>query len=235
MNNIAENVTRPTWKVTETARQKVELDKLEKELADIGPELETSAILDIVVQELFSKDIYWENLIKKVWESYPKTLPTSNVWECSPQIDMPGFINSLQSAIHGAIYAVFRNNSLKLQRFSTFEQGLQTIIRSRINALREPFLNRWTQLSIFNMNIHNTVESYSPKLWDRAIVCCTVQEIFMKLSEQEVGPGINHNTLGDSVKYLGALLSCEENKNVAVKRASLNAKITAMHEIIAML
>lgn len=93
----------------------------------------------------------------------------------------------------------------------------------------------WDGISQAIMITHDISDGYSQKLWDRAIICYTVREIFMYLSEQEVGPTIIRSSLHRGIENLGVNFDSNENDEISQSRESLKAKIKAIHEVIAML
>lgn len=115
LNNISEKSIRPQWKITETPRQKAELVKLQNDLDDLGPELKTSEILNIVTYKLFGTDPYWEKLIKQVWDAFQKQIPSIASWEYPPQMNMSDFITALENAIQNTISSVFNDHKLKIR------------------------------------------------------------------------------------------------------------------------
>lgn len=236
LNKSTENVARPIWKAEESKRQNAILTHLRKDLADIGSEQKTVAILNIVTQKLIENDPNWEALIKKVWNALPKTLPQPQNWEYEPTIDMPRFLTNLQVEIQTRIIEICVVQApLKLARYTKFRTDFQAIVKKSFETMHTPFLNRWEELSKAIMIQHDISPQYTVAQWERAILCCTMREIFQHLHEDVAGPNNKNQTIAQQLTALGANLSCEENPETVELRRKLNAQIAAMVEIIAAL
>lgn len=221
LNEIAEGVSRPSWKQTREAQERLTLTHLQAQVAELGPLSSSKEITDTVLQELFpgKKDSIRE-IVARCWSEQKFNLPDPNdLWVASVELNVDGFWNAVRLAIQTKLEEIFSRPALKLSRYQEFRNEVLKWWHTRTEEARSNFLHDWNSRQTFLRQLHATTALCEEACWQRAATHCMLHNLFTRLDAPQTFVEFSNQ-------------ECEE---VFQRRKLLLEQITTMREILEIL